>query len=249
MDNPLEQPAPADPLERIHTLARDLAYGALNRRWSSKISVSFVTRDEYYWINTEGNPDAVNEYLEAKWGSGQPSADVLMSFGYFSLLAERDSGTNVYLLTEKAFALLERPTAPPTVFISYRRSQSSALGLLVVARLKAVGIPNPFIDMVIDPGAEWHALLENTVRGSRYFIALLAPGTLDSAYVRHEIEWALDTPGQIIIPFWHNGFNPEQEAQYPLAFSTRNAIRLKEESAEEYELAMIKLLNRLGYGP
>jgi hypothetical protein len=31
--------------------------------------------------------------------------------------------------------------------------------------------------------------------------------------------------------------------------ANRNAIRLKEESAEEYELAMIKLLNRLGYSP
>jgi TIR domain len=246
-DNPLEQPAPTNPLERIHTLARDLAYGAMNGLWSSKISLSFVARDEYWWISTEGNEVSISDYLETKWQNEQPSANVLMSFGYFSLLAERESGTIVYLLTEKAFGLLEKPTAPPTVFISYRRSQSSALGLLVVARLKAAGVPNPFIDMVIDPGAEWHALLEKTVRGSRYFIALLAPGTLESTYVRQEIEWALNTPDQIIIPFWHNGFTPG--ADYPAGLETRNAIRLKEESAEEYELAMIKLLNRLGYGP
>jgi hypothetical protein len=101
--------------------------------------------------------------------------------------------------------------------------------------------------MVIDPGAEWKALLEKTVRQSRYFIALIAPGTLESSYVRDEIEWALNTPDQIIIPFWHNGFT--HGADYPAALATRNAIRLKEESAEEYELAMIKLLNRMGYGP
>src|SRR5262249_7958909 len=142
---------------------------------------------------------------------------------------------------------LEKPTVAPSVFISYRRNQSSALGLLIVARLKAVGVPNPFIDMVIDPGAEWHALLEKTIRQSRYFIALIGPGTLESPYVRNEIAWALITPDQVIIPCWHGGFNPGPD--YPAALGTRNAIRLKEESAQEYELALIKLLNRMGYGP
>ncbi len=247
MDNPIEQPAPTDPLDRIHALARDLAYGAITGQWSSKINLSWAGPEQYSWISQEGSTAAIDDYLEKKWNNDHPSANVLMSFGYFSLLAERDSGTTVYLLTDKAFALLQKPTAPPSVFISYRRSQSSALGLLIVARLKAVGVPNPFIDMVIDPGAEWQALLEKTVRQSRFFIALIGPGTLDSTYVKQEIEWALNTPDQIIIPFWHDGFSPG--ADYPESLGTRNAIRLKEESAEEYELAIIKLLNRLGYTP
>lgn len=247
MDNPLQQPAPVEPIERIHALARDLAYGAVTGQWSSKISLSWAGPDSYVWISNEGNPSVISDYLEAKWNDQQPSANVLMSFGYFTLLTERDSGTIVYLLTDKAFKLLEKPTVAPSVFVSYRRNQSSALGLLIVARLKAVGVPNPFIDMVIDPGAEWHALLEKTVRQSRYFIALIGPGTLESAYVRNEIAWALSTPDQVIIPFWHGGFTPG--ADYPAALGSRNAIRLKEESAEEYELALIKLLNRLGYGP
>lgn len=247
MENPLEQPRPVEAVEQIHALARDLAYGAINRLWSSRFNVAWAGPDMYSWINTEGNPSAIDDYLEKKWANEQPIADLLLSFGYVNFMEKLESGTKSYILTEKAFALLQTPNAPPGVFISYRRSQSSALGLLVVARLKAVGVMNPFIDMVIDPGAEWHALLEKTIRQSRYFIALLAPGTLESEYVRSEIAWALDTPGQVIIPVWHNGFKPD--ATYPDGLATRNAIRLKEESAEEYELAMIKLLNRLGYGP
>lgn len=247
MDDPLKQPPPSDPIERIHALARDLAYGAVNGKWSSRISISYEPVDRFVWINNIGNPMNIDEYLTDKWNELNPSADVLTSFGYMQQVEKRESGTTVYLLTEKAFTLLEKPTTLPSIFVSYRRNVSSALGLLVVARLKAVGIPNPFIDMVIDPGAEWHALLEQTVRRSRFFIALIAPGTLESEYVKQEIKWALDTPETTIIPLWHGGFSPDLE--YPPELATLNAIRVKEESAEEYEMAMIKLLNRLGYGP
>jgi hypothetical protein len=116
-----------------------------------------------------------------------------------------------------------------------------------VARLKAVGIENPFIDMNINPGDEWHARLEKTIRQSKYVVALIAPATLESPYVRRELEWALASPGVHVIPIWHHGY--AGDGPYPDALSSKNAIRIKEESAEEYELAMIKLLNRLGYTP
>lgn len=247
MDNPIEQPVPAEPVDRIHALARDLAYGAVTGQWSSRFNVAWAGPNMYTWINTEGNTGSIDDYLETKWDNQQPVADLLLSFGYVDLVEKMESGTRSFVLTQKAFQLLEKPTVPPSVFISYRRNQSSALGLLVVARLKAVGVPNPFIDMVIDPGAEWHALLEQTIRQSRYCIALIGPGTLESTYVRQELEWALSTPGQIVVPVWHNGFSPA--ADYPAELGMRNAIRIKEESAEEYEMAMIKLLNRLGYAP
>ena len=246
-DDLLRQPAPENPVERIHTLARDLAYGALNGRWSPKIGIAFIGGDQYGWLSQVGDPSPLMEYLVEKWNDRPPPAELLTSFGYFNWLEERESGTNIYILTEKAFGLLEKPTAPPSVFISYRRNQSSALGLLIVARLKAVGVENPFIDMNIDPGDEWHALLEKTVRQSQYFVALMGPGTLESPYVRREIEWALDAQGVHVIPIWHNGYAGVGDV--PEALSSKNAIRIKEESAEEYELAMIKLLNRLGYAP
>lgn len=249
MENPLKQTPPSDPMERIYTLARDLAYGAVNGNWSPRIHEDFLGVGMPTWINTApvGDMSTIDTYLEEKWGEDHPILDVLVSFGYMDSLGKLESGARAYVLTPKAFSLLQKPTAPPSVFVSYRRNQSSALGLLVVARLKAVGVPNPFIDMVIDPGAAWHALLEKTIRQSTYFIALIGPGTLDSEYVRREIDWALDTPGMTVIPLWHGGFSGTGD--YPAALGERNAIRVKEESAEEYEMAMIKLLNRLGYGP
>jgi hypothetical protein len=76
---------------------------------------------------------------------------------------------------------------------------------------------------------------------------LIAPGSLESPYVRRELEWALASQGIHVIPIWHQGY--AGDGSYPEGLSSKNAIRVKEESAEEYELAMIKLLNRLGYTP
>lgn len=248
-DDLLKQPPPDSPIERIHSLARDLAYGAIQGLWTSRILVLVGPPAEpVTWLTGEGSSDQhLVAYLSDKWRDQQPAADLLVSFGYFNWLGQRESGTNVYILTERAFALLQQPAAPPSVFISYRRNQSSALGLLIVARLKAVGVQNPFIDMNIDPGDEWHALLEETIRQSQYVIALIAPGTLESPYVRRELEWALAAPGVHVIPIWHNGY--AGDGDYTQTLSSKNAIRIKEESAEEYELAIIKLLNRLGYAP
>ncbi len=39
MENPLELPVPDDPIERVHALARDLAYGALHNEWQSEITM------------------------------------------------------------------------------------------------------------------------------------------------------------------------------------------------------------------
>lgn len=151
-----------------------------------------------------------------------------------------------YKLSSKAFDLLNRPLTPPSVFISYRRRASSAFGLLLVARLKAVGVQNPFIDMNIQPGDEWHAQLENIVRGSRYFILLIGDGTLESDYVQQEIAWALATPNVIIIPVLHDDLRQDS---LPPDLASKQAIVVERESAEYYELAVLKVLNRLGYTP
>lgn len=157
--------------------------------------------------------------------------------------------TTEYMLTSKAFRLLEKPASPPDIFISYRRSTSSALGLLIVARLQAKGILNPFIDMNIDPGEQWHSLLEDTIKKSRYFISLIAPGSF-SEYVQKEIKWAMETPGCEVIPIWHNGYQGEDMPDHLKHFlEAKNAIIIKDESADEYNNAIVKLLNKLGYAP
>lgn len=224
--NPLEQPLPEDPIARVHRLARDLAYGAVHNMWNAQI------------ITTNGWADGIPRYLRL-WGGKHPNVYLLSSFAYLS-----KQGPGEYILTEKAFALLERPAITPSVFISYRRSESSAFGLLVEARLKMAGVQNPFLDKNLVPGDEWIQLLEQCIRQCQFFILLVGPITLESAYVQQEITWAMQS-GANIIPIWHNGFSGAQN--YPIELETKNAIRVKEESAEEYELAIIRLLSRLGY--
>lgn len=242
-NTPLSQPLPDDPAERIVRFARDLAWGALQKRWSPAPAVAPMGADGFQWLDF-GRMDA---YLAEVWDDDPPWPELLVSLGYLEITNQRESGTVDYILTPRAFDLLREPATPPNVFISYRRAESSAFGLLVVARLKAVGVQNPFIDLQIDPGAEWRAYLEKMVRECRYFILLIGPTTLESEYVREEIEWALNTPGCVIVPVTHNGF--QRDHSFSEALAARQVIEVRRESAEDYELAVIKLLNLLGYTP
>lgn len=210
-----------------------------------------------------GEIDPFVKYSRDKWKDRIPNSDLLRVFGYFELLDLRPNNTRIYLLSPKAFALLNRPATPAKVFISYKRDESSALGLLIESRLKLVDSSiGVFIDKLLEPGDKWHERLEEKVRQSRYFVCLLAPKSLGSKYVRNEIEWALDESeksGTIIIPICHNGYSLGSELHKDLRqdageinalikkLSVNNAIPINPESAEEYELAMIKLLSKLGY--
>jgi hypothetical protein len=247
--------------ERVELVARALAYGVSIDRWTPKIKVQRPYPKEV-WISV-GLPqhsEALTAYLSMIWGNQQPQMSFLEAFGYVKEIGKKDRKIGVsqhatdieYLLTPKALALLEKPSAPPSVFISYRRSESSALGLLIVARLQAKGIPNPFIDMNIAPGDIWHAQLEKIIKNSKYFISLLGKEPF-SEMVEKEIKWASEVPNLIYIPIWHNGYKPEQvnslQSDVREFVTNANAIRVKEESAEEYNNAMVQLLNRLGYAP
>ena len=122
MDNPLEQPAPEDPIDRVHAFARDLAWGAVNGKWVGVFSSwSFAVKDV---IDPDKYHHASNElilYIQGKWCSEPPGIDLLMSLEYFTVTQEslapqgnirRISGPS-YRLTPKAFALLEKPPRSP----------------------------------------------------------------------------------------------------------------------------------------
>jgi hypothetical protein len=123
---------------------------------------------------------------------------------------------------------------------------------LIVARLQARGIQNPFIDMNIAPGDVWHAQLENIIKNSRYFVSLLGREPFSPMVIK-EITWAMETPNLVYIPIWQSSYR--QKKSQVLTLDVQNfvngvhAIRIKEESAEEYNNAMVQLLNRLGYAP
>lgn len=237
MDNPFEQPAPTDVIERVHEFARDLAYGAAKGFWHSRIQWQALIKPE---ISNTAKMFA--EHLTGKWNTIFPSEYLLLSLGYFTSLGD-EAGRSSYLLTDKAFALLEKPTAPPNIFISYRRNESSALGLLVEARLRLVGNPNAFIDKNLTAGEEWNRELEEKIRRSRYFVLLVGTTTLQSSHVLQELEWA-EAAGCRIISIWHNG---KMDDTAPDILRTRHAIIVDTESALGYEIAINQLLNSLGY--
>ena len=83
---------------------------------------------------------------------------------------------------------------------------------------------------------------QERIVNSRYFICLIGATTLESAQVRHEIDWACEA-GCSIISLWHGG---EIDAAPP-TLRDRHAILVKAESALDYEVAINQLLNALGY--
>jgi hypothetical protein len=61
----------------------------------------------------------IEAYLERKWRGHPLSPDFLIAFGYLAFKNEANYSTD-YLLTEKAFQLLEKPISIKA-FISYKR--------------------------------------------------------------------------------------------------------------------------------
>src|SRR5690348_9784662 len=106
MDNPFELSAPTHPLERIHTFARDLAYGALMGYWRPGLT------QIYYGDGTDEfmlHPPYVEPEIEkfmGKWREVRPNFETLRSFDY--LVSEPDTtGQRIYTITRQAFKLLE----------------------------------------------------------------------------------------------------------------------------------------------
>ena len=122
MENPLEQPAPEDPIARVHEFARDLAWGVLNGKWNgvfSKTNLNVKRLSEPYNYR---NPNIeLILYIKRKWSDEQPDVELMQSFEYFTVTQEslvpRGNLTRLgepgYRLTPKAFALLEMPTFSP----------------------------------------------------------------------------------------------------------------------------------------
>ncbi|PJF41104.1 MAG: toll/interleukin-1 receptor domain-containing protein [Chloroflexi bacterium] len=231
-----QRPLPNDRMARVHTMAKELAEGALEGLWLP----SFEGRLRFEY--------SLNQYVEKRWGSldEAPPLPLLEVNGFLQPAGERS-----YKITSAAFELL---SAAPTssIFISYKRSESSAFALLVLARLKQEGL-DAFLDLTLEPGEDWHSGLKQRVQQRDYFISILAPTTLQSEVVLEEITWAIES-NAVIIPIWHNGFvYNEDEWDIPAAInvvlSNTHTIRVLEESALAYNNAIVELLNKFGVTP
>ena len=232
-------PIPSGDVARIKLLAKELALGFHRKLWSD-----FITHDPRYGPRGE----KLTTFYEKRWkGSNfRHDVDLLMLHEYLHY----DNG--VYRLLNTAVRLLNE-TEPYNIFISYKRSESSALALLALARMKAHG-PVPFMDMMLEPGEKWHAELEGRIRDCDYFIVLLGKETLASGMTVKEIAWAIQYE-KMVIPVWHSGFDPDSDkwnavdSKVKDAIKQTNAIRVIEESASDYNRAIVELLNCFGITP
>lgn len=182
-----QRPLPNNPLARVRIFAKELAEGAVEDVWDTFVST----------FRSGINQRQVMDYIAKRWNDNYPRISLLVSNGYVTL------ESNGFVLNKLAFDLLE--TAPPaTIFISYKRSESSAFALLVLARLKAEGL-EPFVDLSLVPGEDWHAGLKVRIQKYDYFISFLGKETLRSEVAIQEISWALEA-NLTMIPIWHNRF-------------------------------------------
>lgn len=219
MDDSLGLPLPKDPIQRIQRFAYDLAWGAINEKWDASLSY-------FRGGLTDSGP---RQYIQEVWDNQPPALGLMMALGYMTIA--REGNPILVQLTEKAFALLNAPP-PISIFISYRRSVSSALALFIWSELRVDGF-TPFLDIRgIDPGDEWYNLLERRVKNSNIVIACIGPDTLESEYCQREIQWALETPNTRIVPVLHGGFMADDLPGSPFPeLQLKNVIYIPEETA------------------
>ncbi len=234
-------PLPSSPMARMRLFAKEVAMGCLEGLWPV---ADFLREQNYY------------RYKIDRWVDSAPDEALLIQNGYFSRTSQSAPGStgltfNTIRIEKPAFDLIEE-VEPSEIFISYRRKDSSALALLVLARLKAAGL-NPFLDLSIQPGANWHAHLRDQIATRDYFVLLIGQETLASPYVQQEIQWALETDAAIL-PIWHNEFEYrsgviELPPEIDRLLTSTHTIRVLEESALAYNNAIVELLNRFGVTP
>lgn len=250
-----QYPLPQNPMGQLRTLAKELAGGAVHDLWLFRFEIRSQALDDSE--NSEKrlipSDESLKAYLQARWNGFKdfPDFRLLERMGYLSEIGS-DRFSIDYLLTHAAFELLEE-IEPTKIFISYKRSESSAFALLVMTMLKQVGL-NPFLDLALIPGEDWSAGLKDRVESADYFIALLGPQTLSSRVVLEELAWAMDA-GKLIMPVWHSGFIYQSGAwsdvpvKIDRLLSMTHTIRVLEENPLAYHNAVLELLNRLGFTP
>ncbi len=231
----VQRPLPSNPMARVRTLAKELAEGAAHGVWPADLN----------GFRGAINDEDVQQYFAQRWDGVSPHLGLLVMNDYL-----RWEG-NTTFITKAAFDLLEE-AEPANIFISYKRSESSAFALLVLARLKMAGL-EPFLDLALGPGEDWESGLRERIRKYDYLVAILGKDTLRSEVCGKEIQWALEANVKII-PVWHNGF-VYNSADWTLPLEVETAlqkmhtIRVIEESALGYNNAIVELLNRFGLTP
>jgi hypothetical protein len=236
---------PNNPLARIQVLARELAEGAASGLWQVGFDSFDIQRGE-----KDTNSQNLASYFDSRWNGldNAPHFSLLVRNAYLEA-EEQGRYTSVYAITKAAFDLLNISDAA-SIFVSYKRSESSAFALLVANVLRQAGLA-PFVDMQLEAGGDWREQLRKTIEKSDYLILLLGNETLHSEVTLQEIKWAQEAE-TTIIPIWHNGFGfkaaewPKLDAGLKDLLANTHTIRVTEENPLAYNTALTELLNRFG---
>lgn len=242
---------PSNPMARIKTYARELAEGAVYGLWNIHFNYYAVIADDPDMDDTGRGENAIHHYTLERWGKVEdaPNVDLLMRLNYLESIGS-DGYSSAVAITRDAFDLLSDVDAL-NIFISYKRSESSAFALLLHDRLRQSGL-NAFVDMQLKAGLNWQNQLKTNIKDADYLIVLLGKDTLHSSVTIKEVVWAISAKIPII-PIWHNGFEyrakdwthilPDRVDE---ALQANHTIRVIEENPLMYDMAIRELLNRFG---
>jgi hypothetical protein len=273
MQKVTQRSLPSNPMARIRTFAKELAEGVLEDLWENQFSEHEFEKNNLSELSESDGEESKYyrekknkiEYIKQRWGFvNSPNLNLLVVNGYLSrrerqspyAVIKPTSGNPTYTyivleLTKAAFELLNEVESS-TVFISYKRSESSSFALLVNTRLKAEGL-NSYLDMAIPKGDDWQKRIKDEIERHDYFVFLLGKQSLSSDVVRQELAWAIQF-GKVIIPIWHNEYE-YKSGEFPVLLEAdevlkkTNAIIVSGESALAYHNAIVELLNRFGITP
>ena len=110
-------------------------------------------------------------------------------------------------------------TDKPKVFISYRRKPSWSVARSLADKLQKRGA-DVFLDVDDINDGRFADVIQQAIADCDYFVPILTPTTLESEWVRREIETAIEQD-KVIIPFMTDGFSfsrtdlPESLAELP----------------------------------
>lgn len=228
-DHVIYEPLPSKVSEYLERLARDLAYGVENGLWENSFYIVYIPGwDCYFSGDSWARSNEVIDYINQVWGEVKPPLKDMIQRKYLQPVQGIGDDITLFELTEKAFDLV-KAVKPISIFISYRRVQSSAFALLLWKEFRSRGL-SPFLDTNDDPdirstklnaGDDWRDTLKRNIENAECVILLLGPESLKgSSFVVDEIKWALDTQRKIM-PIHHNGFDPNNPDHVPPALPTK----------------------------
>lgn len=244
--------------EQVEFFAKALAYGAREGLWTPVFEIQKSEQGQEHW-QSQGYKDYdknLQKYLDSKWKVNRqhPQVSFLRAFGFLERLSLEVYPT--YILTPKATNLLEKPSTPVQVFISYKRDVSSLQAILLSNWLWRKGIENYLdIDHVL-LGETLNDQLKQAILSRNHFICLLGEverdnqkiNTLNSKYVSQEIELAF-LNNKTCIPFLqHDWKRPTSVTEIVGEFLEVPGVEVapgKVARAQDYSDAMNRLLPKL----